>query len=75
MKLLQVQRLEKSLRIRAGSLSDLSDGYLTRSRRWREQGHLDIPSHLRDKLRKTSEIMDDTARDLREAMEKIDVDV
>lgn len=82
MNLRHAQTLEKSLRRRAGSMSDLSRGVTTR-RGWRCHGRgdsqLEIPQRLANHIKETAESMQNLARKLdsaiEEALRNIEVDV
>lgn len=71
--------LEKSLRGRAGSLSDLSYGRTTRRHNFGRENYLEIPDHLRDEFQELAGQMSQTARKLQNAidsaMRKIEVDI
>ena len=79
MNLKDAQTLERSLRNRAGSLHNLSNGWTTKRRPWNSGEGIDIPQHLREQFRETSESMSRTARKIQDAIEEvmrnIDVDV
>ena len=69
MNLKDAQTLEKSLRMRAGSLNDLSNGLTTRRRFLCDR--LDIPEHMQKQLLETSRHMSDTAKTIQHAIDKV----
>ena len=78
MNLKDAMRVERSLRMRAGSLSDLANGYTVRARRMGYRD-LELSQSLKSELQSTSKMMKSTSEKLNfaidEAMANISVDI